>query len=119
MSWIVARRSTAQSTGPDAVTCLRSTYLRPHEIEKDRRTILLVIGFRLELGGVGVEGHQRLQDPVVDRQLNDRPPRGVPAHDVAVLEEVVQQRPGFSPGGSGRGTIAMGSPLWLSVVLRS
>ena len=50
---------------------------------------------RLEVGRLGVERHQRLEDPVVHRQLDDRPARGVPAHDVAVLEEVVQQRAGL------------------------
>jgi hypothetical protein len=38
---------------------------------------------------------------VVHRQLNYPPSRGVPAHDVAVLVEVVQQRPGCGVRGGG------------------
>lgn len=43
-----------------------------------------------------------MSNPVVHRQLDDRPALGVPAHDIAMLEEVVQP----VAGGSG-GTIAV------------
>jgi hypothetical protein len=57
----------------------------------------------LELGGVGIEAHELLEDPVLQRELHDRSTRGVLAHDIAVLEEVVQQRAGFSPWGKRQG----------------
>jgi len=41
-----------------------------------------------------MSGARQVQDPVVQPQLDDGPADGVPAHDIAVLEEVLQQRPG-------------------------
>jgi hypothetical protein len=40
-----------------------------------------------------MSGARQVQDPVVQRQLDEGPADGVPAHDIAVLEEVLQQRP--------------------------
>jgi hypothetical protein len=76
-----------------------SHHLRPYEIRHDRRPILFVIGIRLcirpilKLSCLGVERHQRLEGPVVHGQLDDGSAQGVLSNDVAVLEEVVQQRP--------------------------
>jgi hypothetical protein len=50
---------------------------------------------RLALGGVGVERHQALEDTVVHLELDNGPARATPAHDVAVPEEVMQQRAGL------------------------
>ena len=56
-SWIIALRAPWLSVDPAKRYDPPPFHLRPHEVEKERRTILLLIGFRFELGGVGVEGH--------------------------------------------------------------
>jgi len=57
--------------------------------------VRLAVPLVLEFGRLGVERQGLLQGPVVYRQLDDGPAHCVPAHDVAVLEEVVEQRPGL------------------------
>jgi hypothetical protein len=56
-----------------------------------------------EFGRVGVEGHQPPENPVVHRQLDDRAPRNDPTQDVAVLEQVMQQRAGLDVLGKRQG----------------
>jgi hypothetical protein len=69
--------------------------LRPHELDHDRRPVLLV--------ATGSPSSViTVENPVVHRQLDDRPALDVPAHDIAMLGEVAQP----VAGGSG-GTIAI------------
>ena len=103
----------AQPTRPDVRACPRPTTFG-REINYDRWTILLGPGIRLvvapvlQVGSFGVKRQEPLQGPVIHRQLDDGPASTVPAHDVAVLQEVVEQRPRLGARRKrGRGTIAM------------
>jgi hypothetical protein len=55
----------------------------------------LAVASVLEIRRFGVERHQPLKRAVIHHQLDDSSAGGVSTHDVAVLEEVVQQRPGL------------------------
>jgi hypothetical protein len=72
---------------------------RQHHIgQHEGRPMVLVIGIGLgvapvlELNGVGIGAQGLVEHPVVHRQLDDDTARAVPADDVAVLDEVVEQR---------------------------
>ena len=95
-SWIIALRATWLSVDPAKRYDPPPFHLRPHEVEEERRTILLVIVIGLvvapilQVGCLCTERHQVLEDLVVHCQLDNRPPPGVGAYDVAVLKKVMQ-----------------------------
>jgi hypothetical protein len=48
-----------------------------------------------QIYGVDIEAHELVEHPAVHRELDDRAAAPVPAPDVAVLEHVMEQRPGL------------------------
>ena len=70
------------------------TFGRTRSSSTGRQFLLgIVVGLRatpvLELGCLGVERQELVENPVVQRQLDDRPAYRVAPHDVALLEQVV------------------------------
>jgi hypothetical protein len=115
LSWIVALRAMGSV---DAARSLGSGspslhHFRPHELDRERRTILLYIGIGLSIcpvlqfGRLGVERHQLAEDPV------HSPPAGSPFDPRCPCPRYRRARGGNAaarasePGGSSRGTIAM------------
>ena len=86
------RASATWSAAPDC--------LWPHELDQDGWSILLGIGIGLsiivlELGCLGVERHQLLETQSFTDSWMISPARSIPAHDVALLQEMMQQSSGL------------------------
>ena len=103
LSWIVALRAMGSVDPAERYDPPSAHQFPRHEVERKRRPILFVVGLGLKFGRVGVEGHQPLEDPAVDRQQNEGAAHGVRADYVGMLEDVMQQRPGLGAWGKRKG----------------
>jgi hypothetical protein len=89
LSWIVALRAIGLSRLAERYDPPSAHQFPRHEVERKRRPILFVVGLGLKFGRVGVEGHQPLEDPAVDRQQNEGAAHAVCADNIGMLEDVM------------------------------
>ena len=71
----------------------------------------LSVAVVLELLAAGVERQQALKQPIVDREGDHRSPDGILTRDIAVLQQVVEDRPRLGARLEGQGNDRHRLPL--------